>query len=96
MTMLAQVRPKSKNRVSVLHDFDVAADAKRRISLRGSKTKYFHVTALANGAYLLEPRVLVPLRAVSPRALRTLEKSVARLKQGLASPPVDIDKYLEK
>jgi hypothetical protein len=55
----------------------VAADAKKRISLRNAKTKYFHVQALSNGSYLLEPRVLVPPQAVSTRSLKMLDKSVA-------------------
>jgi hypothetical protein len=41
---------------------EIAADAKKRISLRMAKAKYFHVQALSNGSYLLEPRVLVPMR----------------------------------
>ena len=46
--------------VTVVERYDVAADAKKRINLRNAKTKYFHVKAFSNGAYLLEPRVLVP------------------------------------
>ena len=43
-------RPKSKQRLTVLENYDVAADAKKRISLRNARTKYFHVQALSNGA----------------------------------------------
>jgi len=52
---------KMKPKVTVLDRYDVAADAKKRINLRNARTKYFHVKALSNGTYLLEPRVLVPL-----------------------------------
>jgi len=52
-------RPRQKHRLTVLEHYDVAADAKKRISLRRARTKYFHVKALSNGCYLLEPRVLV-------------------------------------
>lgn len=82
-------RPKSKPRLTVLEDYDVAADAKKRISLRNAKTKYFHVQALSNGCFLLEPRVLVPPHAVSA----LLDKSVAGLKKGLASAPVDLSQF---
>ena len=75
----------------MLESYDVAADAKRRISLRHAKTKYFHVNALSNGSYLLEPRVLVPL---SPRALKILDKSAANLKRGRASAPIDLSAYI--
>ena len=58
--MVKVVEPtKGKKRVTVVRNYDVAADAKSRISLRGARTKYFHVMALSNGSFLLEPRVLV-------------------------------------
>ncbi len=94
METLVVEKQKTKGKVSVVADFDVVADAKRRISLRGTKSKFFHVSALSNGAYLLEPRVLVPPEAVSARTLKLLEKSVAGLKQGLASNPVDLAEFL--
>ena len=86
---------KTKAGVKIIEDYDIAADAKKRISLRGAKTKYFHVSALSNGAYLLEPRVLVPPRAVSARSLKMLERSLANLKKGLASPPIDLSQFIK-
>jgi hypothetical protein len=89
MPTLTQKRP------TVVEDYDVAADAKRRISLRNAKTKYFHVKALSNGCFLLEPRVLVSPEAVSARSLKMLDKSVANLKKGLASAPIDLTTLFE-
>ncbi len=79
--------------VTVLDAYDVVADSKRRISLRQAKAKYFHVLALSNGSYLLEPRVLVPMsvridkvEAVKPpKRLRPL---MHRLGQALDRLPV--------
>ena len=88
-------RPRQKHRLTVLEDYDVAADAKKRISLRRAQTKYFHVKALSNGCYLLEPRVLVSPRAVSARSLKMLDQSVANLKKGLASAPIDLSAFIE-
>ena len=85
-----------KQRHKVVEDYDVAADAKKRISLRNAKAKYFHVKAFSNGCYLLEPRVLVPPQAVSARSLKMLDKSVANLKKGLASAPIDLTAFLEE
>jgi hypothetical protein len=87
--------PKAKQRLTVLENYDVAADAKKRISLRNAKTKYFHVKVLSNGCFFLEPRVLVPPEALSARSLKMLDKSVARLKKGLASVPVDLSLFVE-
>jgi hypothetical protein len=89
----ATIAPRnSKAGLTVLARYDVAADDKKRINLRGAKTKYFHVQALSNGSYVLEPRVLVPLHALSPRARRMLDNSVAGLKKGRASAAIDLSK----
>jgi len=86
---------KKRNRPAVVESYDVAADAKKRINLRNAKTKYFHVKAFSNGAYLLEPRVLVPLEAISARSMKMLDKSVANLKKGIASAPINLDAFLK-
>jgi hypothetical protein len=87
---------RQKGSITVLSHYDVATDDKRRISLRGAKTKYFHVKALSNGGYLLEPRLLVPPDAISARSLKLLDQSAASLKKGLASPPVDLSAFAEE
>jgi hypothetical protein len=84
-----------RSRPTVVESYDVAADAKKRINLRNAKTKYFHVKAFSNGAYLLEPRVLVPPEAISKRAMKMIDKSVANLKKGLASRPIDLTPFLK-
>ena len=86
---------KQKAGITVVERYDVAADNKKRINLRGARTKYFHVKAFSNGCYLLEPRVLVPPHAISNRSLKMLGKSVASLKKGLASAPVDLSAFIE-
>jgi len=88
-------RPRQKHRLTIVEAYDVAADAKKRISLRRTRTKYFHVKALSNGCYLLEPRVLVSPRSISARSLKMLDKSVANLKKGLASAPIDLSAFIE-
>lgn len=77
------------SRPTVVERYDVAADAKKRINLRNAKTKYFHVKALSNGVYVLEPRVLVPPAAISARSMKMIEQSAANLKKGRASAPID-------
>jgi hypothetical protein len=84
-----------KQRPTIVENYDVAADAKKRISLRSAKTKYFHVKVLSNGCFYLEPRVLVPLQAISARSLKMLGKSAANLKKGRASAPIDLSAFVE-
>jgi hypothetical protein len=92
MTTVLESR-KQKAGPSVVEEYDVAADAKRRISLRRAKTKYFRVRSLSNGCYLLEPRVLVAPRAIPARVLKMLDRSAENLKKGLASPPIDLTPF---
>jgi hypothetical protein len=82
--------------ITVLNQYDVAADAKKRISLRGATAKYFHVRALSNGAYVLEPRVLVPPHAISARSLKMLDAAAVNLKKGRASAPIDLSPFTEE
>jgi hypothetical protein len=86
---MTKTRSKRSRRLTVVERYDVAADAKKRINLRHAKTKYFHVKALSNGAYLLEPRVLVPPAAISARTMKMIEQSAANLKKGRASAPIN-------
>jgi hypothetical protein len=88
-------RQKQRTGLTVVDRYDVAADAKRRISLRKAKTKYFHVKALSDGSFLLEPRLLVPPYAISRRVKKMLDQSAASLKKGLASPPIDLTAFRE-
>lgn len=93
MEMANSKQTKGKKDVTVLLDYDVAADAKNRISLRGANAKYFHVLALSNGSYMLEPRVLVPPDAIPATTLKMLNRSVANLKKGKVSSPIDLSSY---
>ena len=88
-------RSSAKKKISVVQNYDVAADAKNRVSLRGTKAKYYNVKALSNGSYLLEPRVLLPREAIPARTLKMLERSMEQFKKGKASPPVDLSAFLE-
>jgi hypothetical protein len=92
---MTKAKPRQGHRLTVVERYDVAADAKKRINLRNAKTKYFHVKALSNGAYVLEPCVLVPPQAISARSHKMLDKSVANLKKGVASVPIDLSAFVE-
>lgn len=83
---------KPNTALTVLDAYDIAVDAKKRIGERKAKDKYFHVMALPNGSYLLEPRVLVPVVRIDkieavrpPERIRPL---MNRLGQALDRLPV--------
>ena len=96
MSTLPPALEKQSKGAAVVGRYDIAADAKNRISLRGAKTKYFHVKAFSNGCYVLEPRLLVAPASLSARSLKMLDKSVAQLKQGRASAPIDLSAFIER
>jgi hypothetical protein len=87
-------QPKGKKSITVVRNYDIAADAKSRISLRGAKSKYFHVTALSNGSFVLEPRVLVAPEKIPARTRKVIESSVASLKKGKVSAPIDLAPFI--
>ena len=88
--MATQTHSRGKIALTVVDSYDVMADAKKRIGLRNAQTRHFHVLALSDGRYLLEPRVMVSPQALSPRTLRMLEKSMQNVKQGVAGKAVDL------
>ena len=95
METLTRKRQSRANKPTVVHGYDIAADTKNRINLRGAKTKYFRVKVLSNGCFLLEPRVLVSPQVLSARTRKMLDQSAANLKKGLASEPIDLSAFTE-
>jgi hypothetical protein len=95
MNTAAVERKRKKRSITVLDQYDVSADDKKRISLRGATTKYFHVRVLSNGGFVLEPRVLVPPGILSARSRKMLDQSATNLRKGLASAPIDLTPFLE-
>ena len=91
-TKTSSARKKSP---TVKDSYIVTADAKKRVSLRGTKIKHFHVQARSDGSYLLEPRILVPPSAVSARTLNMLDRAAENFKKGKASAPVDLSEFAE-
>ncbi len=84
--VIADIRHK-KQPVTVVAAYDVAADAKKRISLRGARTKYFHVQ-LSNGCFYLEPRVLVSPKSISAVPLFLVGCAACTINRWLVKPHV--------
>jgi hypothetical protein len=51
MPTLIRERSKQKRRLTVVDDYDMSADAKKRIGLRNAKMKYFHIKTFSNGGF---------------------------------------------
>lgn len=85
---------KGKREHVVTNQYDVIADVKNRISLRGASSKYFHVRAFSNGCYVLEPRILTKPQGLSDRSLKMIDQSVANLLRGKSSSPIDLSPFI--
>ncbi len=88
-------RQRKRKTPTIVAEYDAAADAKRRISLRSTKSKYFRVRVLSDGSVLLQPQLLVPRDSFSPRALKMMDAAAVNLKNGQASPPIDLTPFKE-
>ncbi len=70
--------------------YDTKIDTKRRVTIRNTRTEFYHVTEYADGTVKLEPRVLV-----SPEMLKQIDAGVKRYKGGLKGTQLDWSKLPE-
>ena len=75
----------------VTNEYDAHVDSKQRVILRGAKTKYFRVRVRKDGVYEFRPKVLVDA-PISAATLRCIKNSIASMKAGKRSKPVDLKK----
>ena len=80
---------------AAIKEYDAKIDTKKRITLRGSSYEYYHVTEYPNGKIELEPRILVEPFEISEESLHMVDASMANLKKGKASKPVDLSSFTE-
>ena len=76
--------------MSTLKEYDAKIDTKRRVTLRGARFNHYHVTEYDDGRIELEPRELVHPFELSKRTLAMIDSSMANIKQGKASDPIDL------
>jgi len=79
-------------------EYDARLDSKKRITLRGPQTMFYHVRENRDGTIELSPRVLVHPDEISAKTMMMIDQSVGNLKKGKASKAVDLnelDKLLE-
>jgi hypothetical protein len=76
--------------MSTILEYETRLDAKKRITIRGAKATFYHVTERADGTIELSPRVLVHPDEVSEKTLIMIDKSVQNLKNGVVSKPINL------
>ncbi len=80
---------------AAVKEYDAKIDIKRRITLRGASYDYYHVIEFPNGKIELQPRVLVEPFEISEDTSHMVDSSMANLKKGQASEPIDLSSFAE-
>jgi hypothetical protein len=76
--------------MSPVNEYDAKIDVKKRLTLRGARYGHYHVREYKDGRIVLEPRELVKPFALSRRTLKMMDRSIANLKKGKVSDPIDL------
>ncbi|MCC5914461.1 MAG: hypothetical protein JJU46_08820 [Balneolaceae bacterium] len=79
----------------VVREYDAKLDSKKRITIRGARTQFYHVTEREDGTIELSPRELIHPDKISEKSLQMIDKAVKKLKKGEVSEPIDLEE-LEK
>lgn len=87
------------NATSPTKEYDAHLDSKKRLTVRGARTRYYHVTEYEDGSVTMSPRTLIHPDEISRRTLEMMDKAVQNMNDGEASTPVDmqeLEKLLEE
>jgi hypothetical protein len=80
--------------MSPVSEYDAKIDVKKRLTLRGARYGHYHVMEYKDGRIVLEPRELIKPFAVSRRAFKMMDRSMANLKRGVVSDPIDLSRVV--
>ena len=78
---------------TILKEYDVKLDDKKRVTLRGVLNSYFNIKIYKTGKIVLSPRILVDPNDIPKSTLKIIDKSAKNLKKGKVSKPVNLSKY---
>ena len=76
--------------VVITKEYDAKTDVKKRITLRDSVCRYYHVVVYSDGRILLEPGVPAKPFEISEKTLAMMDRSMENFKQGKVSAPIDL------
>lgn len=80
---------------TTVREYNAKLDSKKRITIRGAKAEFYHVTEKEDGSIELSPRELVHPDEISEKTLKMMDKAIEKFKKGEVSDPVDLEE-LEK
>lgn len=78
---------------ALLREYDAHVDSKKRLTLRSALFEYYHVSELADGRIVLEPRELTVPFSVSANTLKMMDTAVENFKAGKVSEEIDLSEF---
>lgn len=78
---------------TLLREYDAHVDSKKRLTLRSALFEYYHVSELADGRIVLEPRELTVPFSVSANTLKMMDTAVENFKAGKVSEEIDLSEF---
>ncbi len=79
----------------VVEEYNAKLDTKKRLTIRGARTEYYHVTERKDGTIELSPRELIHPDEISMKTLEMVDKAISKFKNGEVSEPINMEE-LEK
>ncbi len=76
---------------SAIKEYDAKLDSKKRLTIRGAETDYYHVTEKKDGTVELSPRKLVHPDEISEKTYQMIIEAAKNLKKGKVSEPIDLE-----
>jgi hypothetical protein len=77
----------------IVKSYTTKLDSKKRVTLRSAEYQYYLVEEMNDGTIVFHPRLLVAPETISAKTLATMDSSVANLRKGKVSQPINISKY---
>ncbi len=78
---------------ALIREYDAHLDSRKRLTLREALYEYYHVSELANGRIVLEPRELTVPFSVSTSTLRMMDTAVENYKAGKVTEEIDLSEF---
>jgi len=72
-------------------EYDAKIDSKKRLTIRGARTRHYHVTEYEDGTVELSPRTLIHPDEISRRTLDMMDQAMKNLADSKAGTPVDME-----
>jgi hypothetical protein len=72
-------------------EYDAKIDSKKRLTIRGARTRHYHVTEYEDGTVELSPRELIHPDEISRRTLQMMDQAMENMKEKTVSKPIDME-----